>query len=203
MVAVVVLAGGLSQRMMGRDKLLMEVDGIPLLRRAAQAALDSQASETVITVCKEHDARRQVVQDLPVRLVSSGTPARGMAGSIRAGIEAVSDKASGALLLLPDMPEIEARDINTLIENSGSGAIVRAASEDGRPGNPVLFPRELFLEICKLKGDKGAKLVVTKHASRVRTVRLARMKALLDLDTPEQWDAWLQGRRRQTHIRNH
>ena len=177
---------------------MVEIDGVPALRRTAWSALNSRACETIVSLCKDQVERMAVVEDLPIKLVALGAPSRGMSGSIKAGISAVANNASGAVILLPDMPEIESSDINALIDAFGTSLIVRAASEDGRPGNPVLFPRSLFPDLYELKGADGAKSVVVKHVANVRDLRLPGTRALLDLDTPEEWENWIQHRWQRT-----
>jgi CTP:molybdopterin cytidylyltransferase MocA len=41
-----------------------------------------------------------------------------------------------------------------------------------------------------LSGDEGAKRILSQEASRVHLVPLADDRALVDLDTPEDWAAW-------------
>jgi molybdenum cofactor cytidylyltransferase len=51
-----VLAAGQSSRMGGANKLLAEVDGVPMLLRAANAALASKAAS--VTVVLGHEAEQ-------------------------------------------------------------------------------------------------------------------------------------------------
>ena len=69
-------------------------------------------------------------------------------------------------------------------------AIVRAVSVDGKPGHPVLFGRRFFEDLGALTGDRGAKVVVKEHPEFVVDVPLSGKRALVDLDTPEDWAAW-------------
>ena len=63
------------------------------------------------------------------------------------------------------------------------GRIV-APAHDGRTGNPCIFPREFFPELCQLQGDVGGKRVIKAHLDRLLTVEVA-PDALFDCDTPE------------------
>jgi CTP:molybdopterin cytidylyltransferase MocA len=105
--------------------------------------------------------------------------------------------ADALLLLLADMSEIEADDLRALLSaaaRADGGTVVRAATGDGRPGHPVVFLRDQFDRLRRLKGDTGAREVIA-NADAVHLVPLAGDRALVDLDTPEQWDAWRKPRR--------
>ena len=54
----------------------------------------------------------------------------------------------------------------------------------------MLFPADLLPELQKIRGDKGARGLLKQHAARVHLVPLPGNRALIDLDTPEDWAAW-------------
>ena len=192
-VAAILLAGGRSSRMLGRDKLLEQIDGVALLRRAAKAAVRSRARKSFVILGEKHAARRAKLRNIDIDIVASHLVAEGMAGSIRAGISNLPESFDGAMLLLPDMPGIGTREIDAIIAHARSNNIVRATSCDGTPGNPVYFGKKFFPELLKLEGDRGARSVLAAHADCVTHVRLPGDAALLDLDTPEDWNAWRVG----------
>ena len=82
-----------------------------------------------------------------VGIVEAPDWAEGMAASLRAGLAAVAARADAVVILLADMPEVGAAEIDRLIAafDPGEGReIVRAVSADGTPGHPVLFGRRFF-----------------------------------------------------------
>jgi len=113
--------------------------------------------------------------------------------SLAAGVTGLSRPV---LVVLADMPEITAHDMHLMIALSrqAPGAILRAAAQDGTPGNPVLFPADLLAELRGITGDKGARALLKQHRARLHLVPLPGQRALVDLDTPEDWDAWRAGR---------
>jgi molybdenum cofactor cytidylyltransferase len=120
-----------------------------------------------------------------------------MAASLRTGLAAVDAGTDAVVILLADMPEIGARAIDRLIAafDPGQGReIIRATSEDGKPGHPVLFGRRFFEPLAGLTGDRGARTVIEEASEFVVDVPTAGRQALVDLDTPEDWDAWRTGR---------
>jgi len=189
---ILIPAAGASSRMRGGDKLLEPVDGTPMLRRQAQIARDACA-QVIVTLRPEDVARRQAVTGVDVTVLSVATAAEGMAASIRAGAKA----AQGALMILPaDMPELDSDDLRAMIEafDQAPHAILRAASADGRPGHPVIFPADLRGKLQGLRGDEGARSVLAQYPARVILIALPDQHALTDLDTPEAWAAWRTGR---------
>ena len=189
---ILIPAAGDSSRMRGRDKLLETIEGESILRRTALRACESDAREIIVVIRGGQSARRTELQSLEVKIVESEAPAEGMAGSLKCGVAAASKNASALMILLPDMPEIDASDINEVLNAFEEGKIIRAASENSEPGHPVLIPRILFADVAGLEGDTGAKELLEKYAASVRLVRRPGTRALLDLDTPEEWERWRQ-----------
>lgn len=189
--AILLLAAGASRRMRGADKLLEPLGGEPLLRERARAALATGAP-VVVTLPPGAMERRAALAGLAVRIVEVADAAEGMGASLRAGVAALPAGVSGVLVLLADMPEIGAEDLRRLLEAHAArpGAILRASSEDGRPGHPVLFPAALFPELRRAAGDAGARALLAARAEEVVAVPLPGARALTDLDTPEAWAEW-------------
>src|SRR5262249_58415650 len=102
---------------------------------------------------------------LDLAFVANPDFAEGLSTSLKAGIAAVPAACDGALVLLGDMPRIEALHLDRLIEAFAPGAIVVPVHE-GRQGNPVLWPRSLFAEIMQLQGDAGAKGRIAAHSEQ-------------------------------------
>ncbi len=190
---VLLLAAGASRRMAGRDKLLEDIDGEPLLRRCARSAMASGASAVRVILPPDAELRRAAMQGLDVDLVEAPLAHLGMAESLKAGLAHVDSGAQGAIVMLGDMPEITANDLDRLIaafDVAAGHEICRGVSQDGRPGHPVLFGRRFFENLGDLSGDAGARAMLTQWSDFVVDVPLAGQAAVTDLDTPEDWAAW-------------
>lgn len=192
-VAAIVLAAGASRRMRGRDKLMEPIAGRAILRHVAEAALASRAAEVVVVLPPDAPARRAALDGLAVTRVEAADCAEGMAASLRAGLAAVAERADAVVVLLGDMPEVGAGQIDRLIatfDPAEGREIVRASSEGGVPGHPVLFGRRFFETLAALTGDRGAREVLRDAAEFVTEVATPGEAAVTDLDTPEDWAAW-------------
>jgi len=181
----VLLAAGASRRMAGRDKLLEPVDGDPLLRRQARAALAAATGPVAVTLPPDGAARRAALAGLDLALLPVPEAAQGMSASLRA---AASWADTRALILCPaDMPEITTQDFETMAK-AYDGTPLRATTADGTPGHPVVFPPVLLPLFARLTGDEGARRLLRTHPPGL--VALPDAHATTDLDTPEAWADW-------------
>lgn len=193
-IAAVLLAAGASSRMHGQDKLLKEIDGIPLIRRAALTCIASQATETIVVLSEGNEDRKQALAGLNLHIVENHEAETGMASSIRRGVQACNERFQALVLVLGDMPDVRATDIDALISafNPERGAtICRAVTSSGKPGHPVLFGADHFAALLALGGDSGAKAVVEAKSKHVKNVITSEEGARTDLDTPEDWERYL------------
>ena len=124
---------------------------------------------------------------MPVRLVHNPDFAQGLGTSLKAGIAAVPAQADGAIVLLGDMPRVDAPLLNRLIAafDPDRGALVVVPTFEGKRGNPVLWAAKFFPEMRALEGDKGARSLFGTHADQVCEVEMADDGVLVDIDTPE------------------
>jgi molybdenum cofactor cytidylyltransferase len=184
-IAAIVLAAGRSSRMAPANKLFVEIDGKTMLARAVEAATGSQAVETIVVV--GNDAARAKAALSGVRVVENPDYASGLAGSVRAGIAAVSAECDGAVVLLGDMPMVASSHVDRLIAAFApvEGSAICVAAHGGKRGNPVLWSREFFPAILALDGDRGARGVMREHEDRLCEVPMPDDGVLIDLDTAE------------------
>ncbi|MFN4088035.1 MAG: NTP transferase domain-containing protein [Alphaproteobacteria bacterium] len=186
-ITAVILAAGLSRRMGAANKLLADVDGMPMLARVVDSVIASKAKPILVVTGHEAEAVRAALGDRPVTFVHNPAFAEGLAGSVKAGIDAVPPNADGAVVCLGDMPRIGAALIDRMIAafDPGKGALIVVPTAQGKRGNPVLWARRFFDEIMALAGDRGAKALIEEHGDQVAEVAMPDPGVALDIDTPE------------------
>jgi molybdenum cofactor cytidylyltransferase len=186
-VTAVILAAGRSTRMGGPNKLLAELAGKPLVRTVTEQALASGASGVIVVTGHQAGLVEKALAGLKVKFVRNPDFAAGLASSVKTGIAAVPANADGAVVCLGDMPLIDSRLIDRLIEAFAPdrGDLIAVPVSDGRRGNPVLWSRRFFTELMALDGDIGARHLIARHAEAVAEVPVEGHGAFLDIDTPE------------------
>lgn len=181
--AGVLLAAGESRRL-GHPKQLVEWQGQPLVRRAAQAALQA-GLDPVVVVTGAFAAEVQVaLHDLPVQVVFNPDWAAGQSSSLRTGLEMLPERTQAALFLLSDQPYLTPELIQALTRrHAETQAAIVAPRAGGRRANPVLFDRVAFPELLALQGDAGGRQIINRYP--VEYVDWPDERILLDVDTPQ------------------
>ena len=182
----VVMAAGLSRRM-GRNKLLAELGGKPLLRHAVEAALASRLDPVIVVTGHDAPGILQALDGLNVIVAHNPRFAEGLSTSLQTGIATLPGDCDGALVLLGDMPGITPALIDRTIaafDPAGNNPICVAA-RNGKRGHPVLWGRQFFAEIENLSGDTGAQALMTRHAAQIGEIETLDDAPFTDIDTPE------------------
>lgn len=182
----IVLAAGRSSRMRGPNKLMAEFDGLPLIRRTVDQVMASKAAAITVVVGHQNERIVEALKGAAAGIAQNPDFAEGLSSSLKAGIAGVRGDASGALIVLGDMPGIGAADLDQMIDafrHSGGVAIVRA-THNGKRGNPVILPRSLFSAVATLQGDTGARHLIEADDGEVVDIELGEA-ASVDVDTPD------------------
>ncbi|APR04745.1 NTP transferase domain-containing protein [Thauera chlorobenzoica] len=184
-VAALVLAAGRSTRMGAENKLLLAVDGVPMALRAVMAARASRATSVTVVLGHEAGAVEAALAGSGAGFARNPDPAQGMSSSLRVGITALADDIDAVVVLLGDMPRISAAHVDRLIEafDPAQPAII-VPEHQGRRGNPVLWPRAFFAEMCALAGDQGARGLIERYPERVVRIDVDDEAIFIDVDRP-------------------
>ena len=191
MIPILILAAGQSSRMRGADKLLQDIDGAPLLAHVVARAAATGHPVFTAMPGPQHP-RYQVMRDLPAACYDIPDAVEGMSGTLRGAIGRLPP-CEAFMLLLADLPEIETTDIEAVFAARLARPeylIWRGATQDSKPGHPILFDASLRPDFAKLTGDSGGEAVVKAHVDDTCLVTLPGNRARLDLDTPEDWAEW-------------
>lgn len=185
----IILAAGLSTRMT-YCKLEAEIEGVPLVMRVARAAVESELDRVVLVTgpeglnCLGSPGAESIFSK--VQMVANLNPERGMASSMRAGLDSIKPQAAGAMVLLADQPGISAEIINELVgefRRNPDKMVVPFIFD--RRTTPVIFPADLFPELKAIAGDVGGRDVLARNADRLLGVELGTRYNDMDVDTPE------------------
>ncbi len=182
----VLLAGGASRRFGADNKLLAEIDGVPIIARVAREALSGGVGELVVVTGAEHDGYVTALTGLPVRFVRNAGWNEGIGSSIAAGVRALSAPPQGAFIVPGDLPNLTASVFRRLGEAfaAGDGArVVVPVTAEGSQRNPVLWPRHLFPQLAALSGTKGGKSLLDTLSDQRVDVSFDDESLFADIDT--------------------
>ena len=186
-VAGILLAAGASTRM-GTLKQLLPVAGVTLVERSLHAALKSRLDRIVLVLghrAPEIEAALSgISRDPKLTIVHNRRYAEGISSSLVAGVEEIAHSHDHGMILLADMPFIDDRVIDLLIESYLNSRLPIGAVKVGkRAAHPVIFRRDLFFELKSLTGDVGARSLLKKYGDQVCLIALGRDYDDRDIDT--------------------
>jgi molybdenum cofactor cytidylyltransferase len=179
----IILAAGASARL-GRAKQLVDIDGEPMLRRAARCVLATAPHECIVVLGHEADRIEAALDGVRVRTLRIIDADTGMAASLAAGVDALDKRCEGALVVLTDQPALSAGHLQRLVD-AWRAAPARAAASAyaGVLGVPALLPRAWFGDVGALRGNVGARALLRGRADEV--VAIDAPELARDIDVPE------------------
>lgn len=191
-IGIIVLAAGSSSRM-GRSKQLLEIDGQPLLCRCVNHALATNSQHVVVVLGANENPHREIIEKLPVKIVSNFYWKTGMGGSIKTGLNYLIQSGAGldaVILMVCDQPALKTDHLLKLIEKYSEKKknIIASAYADS-VGVPVLFGRSFFSNLLLLGDEQGAKKIIQQFPDQVETIAFP--EGSLDLDTEEDYQNYL------------
>ena len=186
-IACIILAAGQSRRMGKVNKLLASIDGKPMVRWAAEAALASAAAPVFVVLGHEAEKVRAALKDLKVTFVENPDYAQGIASSVKRGIAALPGKRGRGRGLPRRHAAHRPGQIDRLIAayNPVEGRALCIPTWRGKRGNPVLIGKRFFAEMQALTGDVGARPLISQYPELTCEVEMEDDAVLVDIDTPQ------------------
>ncbi len=186
----VLLAAGRSERMGRNNKLLLNVDGIPLVRKSAINILNSNVTSMTVVTGFDENKIVNALSGLNVNFVKNINFQEGLSSSLKAGLANITPTPSAVIICLADMPKIQPEHINQLIENFDplKGWEICIPTNNGKRGNPVLIGSRFFPYIFETSGDFGAKQVMKQHSDKIVEVEIGTSDIHFDIDTQDEYE---------------
>lgn len=188
-VGIVLLAAGASERY-GAAKLALTIGDVPLVRRAALAAVAVSACVVVVTGA-DADRIAPLLDDLAVDVCFNGNWQHGIGDSIACGVarlRSMSADVQGVLIMLADQYRIGEQQLRVMLRaHAQDPQAIVAASYAGAVGVPCLFPARHFDALTRLHGPVGAQALLREHV----LLALPMPEAAHDIDTPRDYAAAL------------
>ena len=107
---------------------------------------------------------------------------KGMASSIKLGIKALPETTQAVMILLADQPLITESHLLEIIKSwEENPKKITCTSAGKNHGPPAIFPKRYFSKLLKIKGDNGAKDLLSSHDKNL--IRIINKHAFIDIDT--------------------
>jgi molybdenum cofactor cytidylyltransferase len=179
---VVVLAAGSAERM-GRQKLLLPIDGVALVTRVVNAC---EAWPTVVVVSDA--AVAEALARTGARIVHNDAPERGMNRSL-ALADAVVRRNEAIAVMLGDLPDCDPVTVARILNAYDATIDVVVPEADGRLGHPVVFGPRARAGIAGLGDGDALRALRDDPAFVKRIVPGIDAVTFTDIDTPADYEA--------------
>ena len=115
MISAILLAAGQSQRMKGQNKLLKHYKGKYLINHILNTLVKSKVNNIFLVLGFQNlKVRKIIIKSKKIQCIYNKKFKSGLSSSIQAGLNKISKKNIGFLIVHADMPLISKGIINTL-----------------------------------------------------------------------------------------
>jgi CTP:molybdopterin cytidylyltransferase MocA len=190
MVTCILLTGGLSQRF-GSPKALARFNGETIVERLQNLLLRTQVHE-IITVlgAQAKLIKPYLLKHKCVKFVYNKDYNLGQTSSFKVGLQSVSKKVHGFLLLPVDYPFITEDTINRLTDfYKENNPLILIPSFEGQKGHPPLFSNRLRDEFLTLDNNCGLYSVAHTHPSETKILTVTDRGVIQTFNTQEEFEA--------------
>lgn len=187
-IGAVVLAAGQGSRLGYLPKSLIEIGGIPMIRRQLIALSGAGIDEVVVVLGHYGDQIRPVIEEFPITIVD--LPEKSWSSqriSVREGVAALNGKLDAVLVVPSDMPLLGGQDYIDLIsafKSREDGICMARPVVREQPGNPVVFDHSI-VDLGNKSNDPMCRSWWEHHPTECLAWRTDNSRYVVDLDTPE------------------
>ncbi len=190
MISAIVLAAGASQRMKGKNKLLLDFGHKTVLETTVSNILDAGIQEVIVVVGNEADRVKEAIKQLPVTVIENLHYRNGMTSSIQQGVKHATHQ--GYMICLADMVLIRPEEYR-LLKNSFEEQFklnpecICIPIYNNQKGNPVIFSSHYKESILQHQEPEGCKEIVQRNQQNCIKVEMPTNHILKDMDYYEDY----------------
>ncbi|MEM3794232.1 MAG: molybdenum cofactor cytidylyltransferase, partial [Thermoprotei archaeon] len=182
-----ILAAGESRRM-GTQKLLLEVQGKPILQHVIDTASTIGFPELVVVIGSQSDKIISKINFGSVKIVINNEYRAGLSSSLKLGLKSFTSNPDAYMVMLGDMPFIRPDTLRKLLEeHAKTDPFMSIPVYREKRGNPVIISRRAVKEVETLSGDSGARQLLERHPHEVMWIQVDDEGVILDVDTQEDY----------------
>ena len=193
MISSILLAAGESSRMEGENKLVKEINGIPLIKYAVKNILGSAIDELIIVLGHEKLVIENIIEkNKKIKFVYNENYKTGIISSIKKGLNHISEKSEAFFICMGDMPNVNQNIYNKIIKtrynynkklapDKKKEIIIPMVEE--KEGNPLLFSKFMKEKIFNIADDSNVKKVLDENKSKILNAPIKSTGITLDFNT--------------------
>ena len=185
MISAILLAAGQSKRMNGENKLIRKIRGVPLIKLSVKNILASSIEELIIVLGYQKEIIEKLIdKNEKIKFVFNKNFEKGMASSIKIGLNNLSEKTEAFFICLGDMPMVNKDTYNQLIKSRNNKEII-VPNYKSLQGNPILFSKSTKEKIMTIQGDVGAKKILELNKGKILNVEISDQSIKKDFNTKD------------------
>lgn len=184
--AAIILAAGLSRRMGARNKLLLPIGTVPMVRHVVQQYLDAVDGPIIVVTGHEAPQVEQALDGLDVTCVFHENFAEGQQSSVAFGLHHCP-QTDVVLIGLGDQPYLRSEDLTRLMQAhfAAGNRKVSIPFMGERRGNPIVIPQVLRPRLTENTDRPGCMRFTRDNPDLVQRHPLDAPGFYQDVDTPE------------------
>jgi molybdenum cofactor cytidylyltransferase len=168
------------------NKLTIEIDGVPLLRRTAEMLCGYPFVEVVAVLGHESEQTAKLLEHLPIRTVINPDYAQGQMTSMTLGASSLTKDSDGIMIFLSDLVMVDHSDIALIhqhFDQSEKSVVVPRFNHNR--GNPIILANQHKQAIVEGNKNLGCRNLINKNPELVDAITMPNDHVICDMDTPE------------------
>ena len=183
-VGAIIMASGESVRYGNENKLLVNIDGKSIFEYTLESVMNADAfSEIVVVTC--YQEIKDICNKYPfIKVADNPNYKEGISGSIRNGINKLSDYLDGYAFIPADQPLVSKQSYQTicnLFKENLNKIIIPVFGN--KTGSPKVFSKYFKSELLTLTGDNGGRQIVKNNMNLIEYLQIENHSENIDVDT--------------------
>tara|TARA_B100000131_G_scaffold119007_1_gene115986 strand:- start:6526 stop:7101 length:576 start_codon:yes stop_codon:yes gene_type:complete len=183
-IKAILLAAGESKRFGNKNKLLTKYKKKFLINYSIVSLIKSKIDKIIIVLGHEKNKVKKIVpKNKKITFVENKNFKKGISSSIKTGLKKISKKDKGFLIVQSDMPYIKYSNLNKICKSIiNKNHLVHVLKFKNKIGNPIGFNISVLNKFKKIKGDVGAKYLVSRLKQSTSFIKIKSGKEFSDFD---------------------
>ena len=187
--SALIMGAGLSSRLPGANKLLLDWQGKPILLHTILNVLAAGFQEVLLVLGNDEDEIKSVLKNYrnEIKIITNSDYKQGLTSSIQQGVGAADGQTRGFIICLGDMFKIKDFDYVKLARyhllKTHEDELITLPKVGDKIGNPVIFSQSFRSQIMQHDDPDGCKLIVKAAMHSVQYFKSNRLQFLQDIDT--------------------